>query len=82
MASEKEKTKMKVPFIDKYPVDINDETVFWGRIKKNYYWACKCGGKRHKIDHQLCFQTKKWKNGSNNSGPVGWKARREKRGKL
>jgi len=73
--------------LDKYPIDPNDETIFWGRTKKNLYWGIRCGGLRnedakcHPVNiGQFVFKVKKWKNGSNNSGPVGWKARRAKRG--
>lgn len=70
-----------------YPIDINDPIVFWGRTKKNWYWGVKAGGLRNEdakchpvVKGQFVYKIKKWKNGSNNSGPVGWKARREKRG--
>lgn len=63
-----------------YPIDINNKTVFWGRIRKNYYWGVR-GGTRHK-DGSLCFKIKKWRNGSNNTGPVGYKLKRVKRGKI
>jgi hypothetical protein len=72
-----------------YPINTEDETVFWGRTKKNYYWGIKCGGLRNEdakctplVPGQFVFKIKKWRNGSNNSGPVGWKARRAKRGKI
>jgi len=73
--------------INGYPIDVNDETVFWGRTKKNLYWGIKCGGARsedikgsHTVKGQFVYKIKKWKNGSNNTGPVGWKAKRAKRG--
>ena len=72
-----------------YPIDINDETVFWGRTKKNLYWGIKCGGAPNEdikgiflVKGQYIYKNKKWKNGSSNSGPVGWKAKRAKRGRI
>ena len=60
---------------NKYPIDPNDETVYWGRTKKNMYWGIKCGGTRNEdvkchpvVLGQWVFKTKKWKNGSSNSG--------------
>ena len=75
--------------IKNYPINPEDETVFWGRTKKNLYWGIKLGGLRNEdakmtiiVPGQYVFKTKKYKNGSNNSGPVGWKAKRARRGKI
>ena len=61
--------------IDKYPIDTKDETVFWGRTKKNLYWGVKCGGALNEnakcspvVPGQFVFKTKRWGRGSNNSG--------------
>jgi len=73
--------------ISGYPIDPNDETRYWGRVKKFMYWGTKCGGLRSEdmkgsssVKGQFVYKIKKWKNGSNNTGPVGWKAKRAKRG--
>lgn len=67
----------------KYPVKIDDEVVFWGRTKANYFWGKRSNGLPAKdVPGQYIFKIKKWGNGHSNSGPVGWKARVAKRGRI
>ena len=61
--------------IEKYPIDVNDPCVFWGRTKKQYYWGVKCGGTLNEnakcspvVPGQFVFKNKRWGRGSNNSG--------------
>ncbi len=61
-------------------LNVNDRTVFWGAVSSNYFWGKRSGmtfkdtnfpGGNHNA-----FKIKKWRNGSNNSGPSGKKAHR------
>ena len=74
--------------MEKYPIDIKDECVYWGRIRKEYYWGRIAGGIRllcgnlNSKEYQFGFKIKKWNNGQMNSGPCGYKLKRAKRGRV
>ncbi len=55
---------------------------FWGAIRKNLFWGRRSGTQYKGENPGPAFKLKKWANGSNNSGPVGWKAKKAKRGRL
>jgi hypothetical protein len=56
---------------------------FWGRTKSIKFWGKRSGMVlRENNTVAYAFKTKKWANGSNNSGPCGWKARNAKRGRI
>lgn len=48
------------------------------QLRSNEYWGRRGGGK-HK-DGTNCFKIKRGGPSSSNSGPVGWKAKRARRG--